>query len=130
MLPKSADDFVRLIGLRPTLALIAEMGGLDIRFPVSEKSSVVGNISAIVGDKHGKTLRSYFGGGEVYLPKAHGAMIALRNLRIIADFEKLIQDVCCREARQVIARQYGLTARTIKEVVNKWAPTKLDQRFR
>jgi hypothetical protein len=122
LLPSSADDFVMLIGLRPTLALIGAMGGRDIKFPCTGKSEVARDIEQIVGPEHTKSLQEYFGGGEAYLPTAHRALIALRNLRIIADFDQLTTEISCREAVLRLSRQYRLSDRTIENVVNKWAP--------
>lgn len=122
MLPSSADDFVRLIGLRPTLALIGAMGGMDIDFPCAGKGSVAREIEEIIGPEDAKTLQAYFGGCRVYLPNANLALKALRNLCIIAEYDQLTTEVSCKEAGKMLSRSYRLTDRTIENVVNKWAP--------
>lgn len=122
LLPGSASEFVRLIGLRPTLDLIGAMGGRDIKFPSTEKKEIAREIEKIIGADHLKTLIGELAGCEVYLPTAHRALVALRNLRIIADFDQLTKDVSCREAGRTLSLKYRLSDRTIEEVVNKWAP--------
>lgn len=127
-LPRSADRFVKLIGIRPTLALVAQMGGSDIRFPRTEKASVARNLAAVVGRDHTRALLSQFGGREIYLPSAYRALITLRNLRIIADYGKLKNEVSIRMAGRMLAQKYQLSVRAIENVVNKWTPPNLKQR--
>lgn len=127
-LPRSADRFVKLIGIRPTLALVAQMGGADIRFPITEKANVARNLAAVVGHDHTRALLSHFGGREIYLPLAKRALVTLRNLQILADYGKLKNEVSTRLAGRMLSQKYKLSVRGIENVVHKWAPHNLKQR--
>lgn len=121
-LPEGAREFVRLVGLRATLALIAEFGGIEISFP----QSAVGlggerfdQIAAVVGIDNAENLGRWFKGCEpVYIPRAVRAMAAIRNRQMIEDFEQLTQTKSARRAVNDLAFSYRMCSRAIENIVN------------
>lgn len=83
MLPGGAQEFVRLIGLRATLALIAEFGGTSFVFPKTEDgpaASTYAHIAGVVGRENMKILVANFYDDEaVYVPMPSSAPRATRS---------------------------------------------------
>lgn len=101
-LPPLLQDFVRLIGLKPTMALVERVGGLRIYIPTPERVTPEHPYAAIIGhDNLVRLAREYGSLPHFQLPKAEKALKAVRDARIAADFAH-------KTARE-LAAEHGLT---------------------
>lgn len=122
-LPRVAKEFVHLIGLRSTLALISEFGGMEFHFPVSpdgKGGKRFDQIAGIIGVDHTEKLGQWFKGCEfVYIPRALQAITALRNRQMIVDYDRLLRrGISARQAANDLAFTYRISGRSIEKIVN------------
>ena len=111
LLPPVLQDFVRLIGLQPTMALVERFGGLRIYIPTPERTTADHQFAQIIGVDNLLKLADAYGGLEHFqLPKAEKALLAVRNARIAADYSTT------KTARQ-IATEYRLTEGQIVRIL-------------
>lgn len=109
-LPPLLQDFVRLIGLQPTLALVERVGGLRIYIPTPDNVGAEHPFALIVGEDNLRRLAEHYGGQEHFqLPKADRALKAIRNARIAAEYAH-------KTARQ-LATEYRLTENHIVRIL-------------
>ena len=110
VLPPLLQDFVRLIGVQATLALVARMGGLRIYVPTPERVTADHPMSAIIGEQALRQLAAEYGGlPHFQLPKAERALKAARDARIAAEYAH-------KTARQ-LAADYKLTESHIARIL-------------
>ena len=111
LLPPVLQDFVRLIGLQPTMALVERFGGLRIYIPTPERVTADHQFAQIIGMANLLKLADAYGALEHFqLPKAEKALLAVRNARIAADYRTT------KTARQ-IATEYRLTEGQIVRIL-------------
>ena len=123
LLPPLLQEFVRLIGLAPTMALVQAVGGRRVYFP--KRPTQEHYLATIVGLDNLLKLGQEYGGVEHFqLPKAERALLAVRNAKIAADY------AASKTARD-LAIEYGLTEGQIVRIVaaqGVTAPTDRRQR--
>jgi hypothetical protein len=111
LLPPLLQRFVELIGLAPTMALVARFGGVRLYVPTPDRVTPDHPLAAIIGEHNLRALASEYGGHEHFqLPKAERAMKAARNARIVAEFER-------KSARQ-LAMEYGITEGQVVRILS------------
>ena len=111
LLPPLLQDFVRLIGLDPTMALVRHSGGLRIYVPTPERVTPDHSFAHVIGlDNLLKLAEVYGGESHFQLPKAEKALIQVRNARIAHAYET------CKTARE-LAVEYHLTEGQIVRIV-------------
>lgn len=121
VLPASALEFVRLIGIEATLALISCFGGAEVRFAKAESSWKFERISQVTGRQAALKLAATFSSDEdVYIPNCTRARRMLRDRKIIREYDLLTtkNGVSCREAANELAIKFGVSNRLIEIVVN------------
>lgn len=122
LLPLSCADFVRLIGLKNTLALVSAYGGTEIAFPkrsAGPGAAHFAELAEIIGADAVRRLADEFACQElVYVPRCLRAMNALRNHQIIIDYSALIASISGRKAANQLAKRYRTTSRSIEKIVN------------
>ena len=112
LLPPVLQDFVRLIGLQPTMALVERFGGLRIFVPTPERCTDDHQFAQIIGTANLVKLADAYGGLEHFqLPKAEKALLAVRNARIAADYSST------KTARQ-LAAEHRLTEGQIVRILS------------
>ncbi|MNT11249.1 Mor transcription activator family protein [compost metagenome] len=110
LLPPLLQEFVRLIGLAPTMALVQVMGGRRVYIPKSATSEHP--FAAIIGLENLLKLGTIYGGEDHFqLPKAERAILALRNASIAESY------AASKTARS-LAIEYGLTEGQIVRIVS------------
>ena len=111
MLPPLLQDFERLIGLQATLALVQAYGGLRIYIPTPARAQPDHPIAKIIGHANLLALAEVYGAESHFqLPKAHHALVALRNSRIAKAY------LTAKTALE-LAAEYGLTERHVERIV-------------
>jgi hypothetical protein len=123
LLPGVATEFAKVIGLKSTVSLIAEFGGMNWRFAKSRPPSGLAaqrfeEMAAVIGADNAILLGATFTDEEIYIPRCTVAMKALRDRQIIKDFDQLIRETSTREAFNQLARRYQRSAKAIAYIVN------------
>lgn len=117
LLPPVLQDFVRLIGLQPTMALVERFGGLRIFVPTPERCTDEHQFAQIIGTANLVKLADAYGGLEHFqLPKAEKALLAVRNARIAADYRTT------KTARQ-LAAEHRLTEGQVVRILSAQGAT-------
>ncbi len=117
LLPPVLQDFVRLIGLQPTMALVERFGGLRIFVPTPERCTDEHQFAQIIGTANLVKLADAYGGLEHFqLPKAEKALLAVRNARIAADYSTT------KTARQ-LAAEHRLTEGQVVRILSAQGAT-------
>ncbi len=111
LLPPLLQDFERLIGLQPTMALVQRWGGLRIYIPTPDKVTAEHPYATTIGVPALLQLAREYGGlPHFQLPRAARALQALRNQRIAADY------ATDKTARQ-LAAEHGITEGQVGRIV-------------
>lgn len=116
LLPKVLQEFVRLIGLNPTMLLVERFGGLRIYIPLNPTADH--QFAQIIGlDNLTKLSQEYGREDHFELPKAARALRALRDAKMRAEYGP-------KSLRQ-LAAEHQLTERQVTRIVG--TPTNVDQ---
>lgn len=105
-------DMVQLVGLQPTLAIVAQHGGTRLWFPNDPKPD--SPMVKLVGIDNARRLCLHFGADRPTIPKAKAALQALRDADIRANPEGL--------SVPQLALKYGLIERRIYQIRGDAAP--------
>ncbi len=118
-LPDSANNFIRLIGLEKTLALISCFGGIEARFVSNEYNFRFQKFSSVIGIEATRLLAKEYPEQEVYIPFCKSARAMLRNWKMVADYDDLCKSG--RSTRDIISDlviKYQMNHRAIERIVN------------
>lgn len=111
LLPQLLQDFVRTIGLEPTMALVRHSGGLRIYIPTPERCTVDHVFAHVIGlDNLLKLAKVYGAEDHFQLPKAEKALIHVRNTRIARAY-------ATHKTARELAIEYHLTEGQIVRIV-------------
>lgn len=111
LLPPLLQDFVRLIGLDATMALVKHSGGLRIYIPTPDRATPEHSFANVIGLDNLLALAEEYGGlPHFQLPKAEKALIAVRNARIA-------QAYSTHKTARELAAEHGLTEGQIVRIV-------------
>jgi len=111
LLPKVLQDFVRLIGLHATMALVKHSGGLRIYVPTVERVTPDHPFAHVIGlDNLLRLAKVYGSESHFQLPKAEKALIQMRNARIA-------QAYATHKTARELAVEYHLTEGQIVRIV-------------
>ena len=111
LLPPLLQDFVRLIGLPATLALVRAYGGLRIYIPSPARAHPEHALAQHIGHQALQALAQVYGSESHFaLPKATHALTALRNRRIARAYAS-------SQTARALAAQYNLTERHVERIV-------------
>jgi hypothetical protein len=117
LLPPKLQEFVRLIGLSSTMALVQVYGGLRIFIPSPAYVSADHPIAKIIGVDKLMALSNTYGQEDHFpLPMAMHALKALRNQAIAHDYRY------GKSARE-LAIEYGMSEKTIQRITSKMGAT-------
>ena len=111
LLPPLLQDFVRLVGLDATMALVRHTGGLRIYIPTPDRVTPDHPFAHVMGLENLLKLAEAYGGESHFqLPKAERALIQVRNARIAEAYRthKTARELAC---------EYHLTESQIVRIV-------------
>lgn len=109
LLPPLLQEFVRLIGLQATMAMVKRYGGVRIYIPANPKPDH--QLVQVVGWDNLVKLSEAFGAQPHFqLPKAKAALLAIRDARIRAEYQ--------RKPVRALASEYQLTERQIVRILS------------
>lgn len=101
------QDFVRLVGLASTMAIVEKWGGLPLY--VASQPTSDSDLARLIGLDAAQLLGREYGGDRPHIPKAGKALRALRDARIRAEHAD-------KSIRQLVL-DYGLSERRICEIL-------------
>ena len=111
LLPPLLQEFERLIGLEPTMALVRHSGGLRIYIPTPERVTADHIFAHVIGLENLLKLAEVYGGESHFqLPKAERALIQVRNARIA-------QAYTTHKTARELAVEYHLTERQVERIL-------------
>jgi Mor family transcriptional regulator len=109
ILPPLLQNVMSIIGLSATMALVERFGGLRIYVP--QKPTPEHPYALIVGYDNLVALAGVYGGeAHFQLPKAHRALVALRDAKIRSEYGP--------KSLRKLAVEYGLTERHVSRIVS------------
>lgn len=122
LLPQLLQDFERLIGLEPTMALVRHSGGLRIYIPTPKRVSADHVFAHVIGLENLLKLAEVYGGeAHFQLPKAEKALIQVRNARIAKAYGT-------HKTARELAAEYHLTEGQIVRIVSAMGTTAPEDR--
>ena len=109
-LPPSLKRLVDAIGLKATLALVSHHGGIRLYVPKRVKPGH--RLTRQIGLQGARALAACFPGELLFVPRAAGALRALRNKEIRAQH-------AAGDSAATIARKVGLTERQVFTILSR-----------
>lgn len=101
-------DWVQLIGLNATLAIVEKHGGTLLNIP--EKAEQNADLVALIGAEKAAILGRHYGKERPLVPKALDALRAARDQAIRSQRE--------HKSMRQLAREYGLGERRIRQITS------------
>lgn len=101
------QDFVRLVGLANTMAIVERWGGLPLY--IAGQPDAEGDLAQLIGMEAAQILAREYGGERPRIPKAGKALRALRDVRIRADH--------ATKSIRALVLEHGLSERRICEIL-------------
>lgn len=122
MLPATALNLSRIIGTEATLKMVAEFGGTEYRVPRREfgpRSERFTELIELIGEENAHAVKAEYAGEDgVYIPRCLKAMMALRNRKMVTEFDELIRTNSARSSFATLARRYYLSNRQVEKIVD------------
>ena len=124
-LPNTIQTIVSIIGHGPTMSLVSEFGGRDIRFPSRRDGDNWEALVEIVGEAHAKRLCERFNGDEVYIALCANAVRHDRNCRMIKRYDALLsQGYSSRGAVGILTQEFRpISNRAVENIINSPSPS-------
>lgn len=117
-LPESAQRLVALIGLQAAVLLIERHGGKELT--LYQRGDSVARLAASIGDEPTDALLRNFGSAPFNVPRCTAALKAVRNSRMLTDYDRLTSTERThsgREAIHYLVENYGLTERQVWRIL-------------
>ena len=122
-LPHSVRQIADRIGLKATLLLVENFGGLTLRLPVGARSAgraLLNELSRRIGEDAARALADMYAVYPLYVPNCKPALVRARNAFLLADRRELArQGLSERQIAQCLALRYGLSERSVWEIFKK-----------
>lgn len=126
MLPRVGAEIVEIIGFGPALDLFNIFGGTEVYLyqsppqPGSTGAARFGELAAVIGEENTLRLGKAYRGEErrLYVPRALGALNALKRRQIVAEYDALLKTGSARDAASRLARRFRVSHRQIEKIVN------------
>ena len=123
LLPVSIKDMVGRIGLSSTLTVVERMGGITWRVAEGHGPEGAAKRAALadwVGTDIEELLHRHYQNEELYIPRCHAALLALRNQHIHQRVEQgLRQGYTACALVMDLAREYRLSDRRVWEILKQ-----------
>ncbi|WP_410499686.1 Mor transcription activator family protein [Chitinibacter sp. S2-10] len=123
LLPATAQELVRVIGLTAVVKLIESHGGTSLLVPQGKRREGQANYEAmaeIIGYKEMAALAKHYRGDDVvYIPSCKATLRAIRNRLIRSDFDAYTREESAARAVIKLARDHGLSDRRVWEILKE-----------
>lgn len=128
-LPENLRLIIQLTDYRTALALAAEFGGSDYKFPRFNTITESHELAEFIGFNNLKKLCQFWNGENIYIPKADRYLSYIRDERIKQELREL---GCKRNLNRELAKKYKVTDRWVRELkrrINQPAAIKQDNQL-
>lgn len=126
LLPPSAQELARVLGLPAALQMIEYYGGLTLRIPHGETpqgKAMLSDIAKYIGDAPAQALAHKYAATDLYIPNCKQAMQKARDAAMLEDRRALSQEgLSERQLVQCLVLRYRLAERTIWRTFKRPAP--------
>ena len=126
LLPPSAQELARVLGLPAALQMIEYYGGLTLRIPHGETpqgKAMLSDIAKYIGDAPAQALAHKYAATDLYIPNYKQAMQKARDAAMLEDRRALSQEgLSERQLVQCLVLRYRLAERTIWRTFKRPAP--------
>lgn len=113
LVPQLVAEWIDLMGLAPTLALVRAYPGLQIKVPFGVKPGLMtARLDLILGSEAAAAFITRHGGEHLTVPSCAALARALRDAEICAAFDS-------GEKPHEIAMAFGMTLRQIRLILNR-----------
>lgn len=123
LLPASIRDMVGRIGLSSTLTVVERLGGITWRVAEGHGPEGAAKRAALadwVGTDIEELLHRHYRNEELYIPRCHAALLALRNQHIHQRVEQGLRQGYSACALVIdLAREYRLSDRRVWEILKQ-----------
>ena len=112
LVPKMVTDWVCLMGIGPTMALVNHYPGMQLKVPKGFIGGLMKmRLERILGQQAAEAFIGRYGGEHLTVPRCAGLMRSLRNAEIIAAYDR-------GESLNELALAHGLSVRQLRQVLN------------
>lgn len=123
LLPETARQLVRLLGLDATLNLVRAMGGRTVRIPhgnTARGRAVLAGLARCVGEEGARALAREYAATQLYIPRCARAFAALRNAALARDVEQWSgQGLSRRGTVSRLSERYGISDRYVWRILRE-----------
>lgn len=121
--PVVFHEIASVIGWAAAICLVKSLGGCNLRIAAGKgKSKQYEIIAEVIGHEAAQAIGKKFGNEILYIPKCDNVMRELRNVRIRADFDRLIRVMSAHRVGGILAKNYDISYRSIEKIVNSPMP--------
>ena len=126
LLPPSAQELARVLGLPAALQMIEYYGGLTLRIPHGETpqgKAMLSDLAKYMGDAPAQALAHKYAATDLYIPNCKQAMQKARDAAMLEDRRALSRDgLSERQIVKCLVLRYRLAERTIWRTFKRPAP--------
>lgn len=126
LLPPSAQELARTIGLTATVALVENYGGLTLRIPrgATERGrALIDDMARLIGQPAADALVQRYAGTALTVPSCKLALLKARDAALFEDRRVLTAEGLSERALvQCLALRYHLTERYVWRLLKKPVP--------
>lgn len=123
LLPDTARQLVRLLGLDAALNLVRAMGGRTVRVPhgnTARGRAVLADLARCVGEDGARALAREYAATQLYIPRCTRAFAALRNAALARDHEQWSgQGLSERGTVSRLSARYGISDRYVWRILKE-----------
>lgn len=123
LLPDTAQQLARLLGLDAALNLVRDMGGRTVRVPhghTARGRAVLAELARCVGEDGARALAREYAATQLYIPRCTRAFVALRNAALARDHEQWSgQGFSERGTVSRLSARYGISDRYVWRILKE-----------
>lgn len=118
-LPKTVQDIADVVGIEAACSLVDAFGGGEIMFPgrKNPETSVFHELVDVIGESATRLLIQRYEGEHVYIARCASFWREVRNMSIVAEYDKLTASMSGRKATLLLVRLFGVSNRSIEKIV-------------
>lgn len=122
LLPALVRDWVELMGMAPTMALVRAYPGVQLKVPYGEREGRMSRtLIRLLGNAAAQAFMARHGGEHLCVPRCAQLTRALRDSCICTAYDR-------GETVHALALEYGLTVRQLRNVLKQPAAVRHDGR--
>ena len=118
-LPETVRDIADVIGIEGACTLVDAFGGGEVHFPSRKnpEAPVFQELVDVIGEDAARLLLQRYEGEPVYIARCASFWREVRNMNIVAEYDKLTASMSGRKATLLLVRLFGVSNRSIEKIV-------------